>query len=65
LNSKVAGAVKWSKEEDLVLIGSEKKYPSDWDYIVVFLPARSVFSIEARWKRIANNQTANNAYALG
>lgn len=65
LNDKVAGAVKWSKEEDSILINCEKVYPEGWEKILVFLPSRSVFSIEARLKRIYANQTVENQSALG
>jgi len=36
-----------------------------WPQILKFLPFRSIFSIEARYKRLYAKQTAKNSSALG
>jgi len=43
----------------------ERVYREGWAEILRFLPFRSVFSIEARYKRLYAKQTAKNCSALG
>lgn len=42
----------------------ERVHREGWVEILKFLPYRSVFSIEARFKRLYTKQTAKNASAL-
>lgn len=51
---KIGGAVKWSASEDSILYGADKHKVSYLD-LMFFLPGRTVYSIEARWRRIAKN----------
>lgn len=55
LKTRVAGSAKWAGEEDSILFGYVKKNGFDWDSILVFLPARTIFSIEGRWRRLSKN----------
>ena len=49
---KIAGFLKWSRQEDQILTNCFEKDPYNWSQISQFLPGRTVCSIEARWKRI-------------
>lgn len=52
LEDKVGGFLKYSAEEDAILgIGYRNKL--EWSDLMNFLPGRSEFSIEARWRRSA------------
>ena len=51
---KIGGAVKWSASEDSILYLADKNKISYLD-LMFFLPGRTVYSIEARWRRIAKN----------
>lgn len=42
----------------------ERIFKDDWAEVLRFLPSRSIFSIEARFKRLYLNRTAKNASAL-
>jgi|JI9StandDraft_2_1071091.scaffolds.fasta_scaffold363508_1 DNA-binding XRE family transcriptional regulator len=57
VKNKIAGALRWSAVEDSILIEAERKLGEDWDFIVGFLPSRSKFSIEGRWRRLTKNPT--------
>jgi hypothetical protein len=51
LDDKVGGFHKYSVEEDSILsIGYRNGL--DWKEIMTFLPGRTEFSIEARWRRL-------------
>lgn len=52
-NSTVGGALKWSPEEDSIMMGYEQKYGLDWNSLLVFLPSRSEYSIEGRFRRLS------------
>jgi hypothetical protein len=52
VSSKIAGALKWSTEEDSILLAAHKRLGPDWQAILAFLPTRSVYSIEGRWRRL-------------
>ena len=51
---KIGGAVKWSTSEDSILYGADKAKISYLD-LMFFLPGRTVYSIEARWRRTVKN----------
>ena len=51
LDDKVGGFLKYSAEEDSILtIGYRNGL--NWSELMTFLPGRSEFSIEARWRRL-------------
>ena len=51
LDDKVGGFLKYSAEEDNILtIGYRNGL--GWSELMDFLPGRSEFSIEARWRRL-------------
>lgn len=50
---KIAGALMWTKEEDEIIFHAIKKSNFKWERLLAFLPGRSYFSLEARWKRIS------------
>lgn len=51
---KIGGAVKWSSSEDSILYGADKAKIAYTD-LMFFLPGRTVYSIEARWRRMLKN----------
>ena len=51
-NSKVGGALKWSAAEDCILLGFEQKHGFEFDKTLLFLPMRTPYSMEGRWRRI-------------
>jgi hypothetical protein len=51
LDDKVGGFHKYSNEEDSILSLGYRNGLS-WAEIMVFLPGRTEFSIEARWRRL-------------
>jgi hypothetical protein len=51
LDDKVGGFLKYSNEEDTVLVATRRNGAS-WEDIMEFLPGRSSYSIEARWRRV-------------
>lgn len=46
--------MKWSSSEDSILYGADKSKVSYLD-LMYFLPGRTVYSIEARWRRMIKN----------
>jgi hypothetical protein len=51
LDDKVGGFLKYSIEEDAILMIGYRN-GLNWNDLMVFLPGRSEFSIEARWRRL-------------
>jgi len=52
LEDKVGGFLKYSSEEDNILMIGHRNGLT-WEELISFLPERSEFSIEARWRRLA------------
>ena len=65
-SSKVGGSLKWSVLEDKILNVGYRQAINWQDQGRIFLPQRSLGSIEARWRRVAKNfqvkSTAQNKY---
>jgi hypothetical protein len=65
-SSKVGGSLKWSILEDKLLNIGFKQSVNWEENGRVFLPQRSLGSIEARWRRVAKNfeakSTTRNKY---
>jgi hypothetical protein len=53
-NVKIGGALKWSGNEDFILCAADRSKILHID-LMFFLPNRTVYSIEARWRRICKN----------
>jgi hypothetical protein len=53
-NVKIGGALKWSVNEDYILYAADRNKIPHLD-LMFFLPYRTVYSIEARWRRICKN----------
>ena len=53
-NVKIGGALKWSVNEDYILYAADRNKVSHLD-LMFFLTCRTVYSIEARWRRISKN----------
>lgn len=53
-NVKIGGALKWSVNEDYILYAADRSKVSHLD-LMFFLPYRTVYSIEARWRRICKS----------
>jgi hypothetical protein len=53
-NVKIGGALKWSVNEDYILYAADRAKIPHID-LMFFLPYRTVYSIEARWRRICKN----------
>lgn len=56
-NAKIGGSYKWSMSEDSILIIADKLEISFLD-LMFFLPTRTVYSMEARWRRIGKTADA-------
>ena len=54
IENKIGGALKWSSEEDSILKGGLNRKLT-WHQIASYLPDRTEYSIEARWRRIQKN----------
>lgn len=65
-SSKVGGSLKWSVLEDKILNVGYRQAINWEDQGRIFLPQRSLGSIEARWRRVAKNfevkSTTQNKY---
>jgi hypothetical protein len=59
-SSKVGGSLKWSILEDKILNVGFKQSISWEEDGRIFLPQRSLGSIEARWRRVAKNFEAKS-----
>lgn len=49
---KIAGAYLWTHQENEIVKNSNKNLEQIWVALMDFLPGRTHFSVEARWKRI-------------
>lgn len=58
-NVKIGGALKWSVNEDYILYAADRHKVSHLD-LIFFLTCRTVYSIEARWRRICKNSDIMN-----
>lgn len=56
---KIAGALMWTKEEDEIIFHAIRKPNYKWENLLLFLPGRSYFSLEARWKRLSSRSEPN------
>ena len=62
-NVKIGGALKWSVNEDYILYAADRGKIEHLD-LMFFLPYRTVYSIEARWRRICKNSEAVDHVAI-
>ena len=50
-------SIRWTQEEDKILLMKMREFGQDWDAISHFLPLRSPASIQARWQTSIQHRT--------